>query len=637
LVIDGTTTVNNQLMVTGTGNIKFNDNTIQTTAAIEYITNSGHLTGAFVYAGIQRGLNLTSDATPINTPDTIVLRGATGNIAVGNITASTINTTVIGGNNSIAGSMIIYGNLQVLGTTTTISANALVIDTKVIIVSNSAVTGSQADGSGLQVGNASVFADFLYDNNQAAWRSNVSLVPKVDGYGNVGSDTRHWNTVHSKFGHFATALYVGPEPTNSINALAQFTGNINDYAEVYSQNLNSGNVASTNYIATADNGSAISNYIDMGINSSTYNNPDYSISSANDGYLYVNGGDLTVGTQTPGTDVVFHTDGTLLANEAGRIHLGRWLLGGAVDDGSNRVQIGDGLRVVGNINAGNVFAFNITSIATSVTTANTAMKGYVDGQISTTSTAITTANTAMKGYVDAANTIQSGQISTTSTAITTANTAMKGYVDAANTIQSGQISSIQSNVTILQGQVANSYGNANVAAYLPTYTGNISAGNVTVSHRVTANIFSGDGGLLTNINVTPSQTITTWVPTLTATGGGTFTYSVQSGYYVKSGQSVTAYFTITITGVTGVSGTVRLSNLPATSINQTNAGGGALDNYSFTTLPSHVTGLVAANSTYMAFYWHDRSGSTNTMGLMTTGNLGTSATLMGRLTYISAS
>jgi hypothetical protein len=51
------------------------------------------------------------------------------------------------------------------------------------------------------------------------------------------------------------------------------------------------------------------------------------------------------------------------------------------------------------------------------------MKGYVDGQISTTSSSITTANTNMKGYVD-------GQISTTGSSITTANTNMKGYVDS---------------------------------------------------------------------------------------------------------------------------------------------------------------------------------------------------------------
>jgi len=79
-----------------------------------------------------------------------------------------------------------------------------------------------------------------------------------------------------------------------------------------------------------------------------------------------------------------------------------------------------------------------------ITSANTNMKGYVDGQISTTTSAITTANTNLKGYtdnlvstanvnlkgyVDAANTIQSNQIAGANAAIVSANTAMKSYVD----------------------------------------------------------------------------------------------------------------------------------------------------------------------------------------------------------------
>lgn len=44
-----------------------------------------------------------------------------------------------------------------------------------------------------------------------------------------------------------------------------------------------------------------------------------------------------------------------------------------------------------------------------------------------------------------------------------------------------------------------SYGNVDVAAYLPTYTGNVAAGNVTVTTNVTANKFIGDGSLLTNL------------------------------------------------------------------------------------------------------------------------------------------
>jgi hypothetical protein len=44
-------------------------------------------------------------------------------------------------------------------------------------------------------------------------------------------------------------------------------------------------------------------------------------------------------------------------------------------------------------------------------------------------------------------------------------------------IAAGEISAIQSNVGILQ---AGAYSNVSVAAYLPTYTGNLSAGNLSV-------------------------------------------------------------------------------------------------------------------------------------------------------------
>lgn len=65
--------------------------------------------------------------------------------------------------------------------------------------------------------------------------------------------------------------------------------------------------------------------------------------------------------------------------------------------------------------------------------------------------------------------------------------------------------------------------------------------------------------------------------------------------------------------------------------------GGALDNYSFVVLPSHITASIPSASSYADLYWHGRSGSTNTLNIMTTVELGTVATLIGRLTYISAS
>jgi hypothetical protein len=115
--------------------------------------------------------------------------------------------------------------------------------------------------------------------------------------------------------------------------------------------------------------------------------------------------------------------------------------------------------LTGNITAANFNFSNgnsiFATINSTIATANTNMKGYVDGQISTTTTAITTANTNLKGYtdnlvttantnlkgyVDAANTIQSNQVAGANSAITTANTNLKGYVD-------GQISTTTTAIT----------------------------------------------------------------------------------------------------------------------------------------------------------------------------------------------
>ena len=49
------------------------------------------------------------------------------------------------------------------------------------------------------------------------------------------------------------------------------------------------------------------------------------------------------------------------------------------------------------------------------------------------------------------------------------------------------------------GGGGSTYGNANVAAYLPTYTGNIGASTITATGAVSAASFSGDGSGLTNI------------------------------------------------------------------------------------------------------------------------------------------
>jgi len=118
----------------------------------------------------------------------------------------------------------------------------------------------------------------------------------------------------------------------------------------------------------------------------------------------------------------------------------------------------------------------------SFVTAYTSSDGTTNTNIAVTSYAnITTGNIVASAIsvsgVDFTTNVVSlqSQIAGANAAIVTANTAMKAYVDAANTIQSSQIAT-------LQGQV---YTNANVAAYLPSYGGNLTVGNLAVTGNIT--------------------------------------------------------------------------------------------------------------------------------------------------------
>lgn len=118
-------------------------------------------------------------------------------------------------------------------------------------------------------------------------------------------------------------LSVGTVRDNYPNTLAQFTGSANTYAQLNIKNTNSN--GSIDYIATADTGTDSTNFIDLGINNSTFSDPTYSSMSALDGYLYVNGngnnliGNLIIGTPSPNTETRFISGGLLSSNVIAKI------------------------------------------------------------------------------------------------------------------------------------------------------------------------------------------------------------------------------------------------------------------------------------------------------------------------------
>jgi hypothetical protein len=102
---------------------------------------------------------------------------------------------------------------------------------------------------------------------------------------------------------------------------------INNYFQLNIQNKSHGNNASSDVVATADNGNETTNYVDLGINGST-NNANI-MGNANDAYLYNMSNNFLIGTGVASKALIFVTGGTTQStNERMRI------------DGSGNVGIG---------------------------------------------------------------------------------------------------------------------------------------------------------------------------------------------------------------------------------------------------------------------------------------------------------
>ncbi len=87
-------------------------------------------------------------------------------------------------------------------------------------------------------------------------------------------------------------LYVGAEAQNfEVNAGLQDPAIIAsidtpDYAQIAFQNKGNGTNSSTDFIAYANNGTDDSGYIDLGITSGVFADPDFTITGPNDGYIF---------------------------------------------------------------------------------------------------------------------------------------------------------------------------------------------------------------------------------------------------------------------------------------------------------------------------------------------------------------
>jgi len=195
------------------------------------------------------------------------------------------------------------------------SSNATLISSSMFISSNTA-TSNYGSGALVVQGGASVNGNLYVTGN--IFGSNITVIT-----GNTGvfyGDTQGFGAI---YGGIPMGYVYQP------NTVLQLSANVNDYAQFNIQNINPRFAASTDIVATADNGTANDGYIDLGINSSQFFQA--TIDGANDGYLYVagnattGGGNLVIGTLA-NNDIIFGQGGADYGNEVARFVYGQGLV-----------------------------------------------------------------------------------------------------------------------------------------------------------------------------------------------------------------------------------------------------------------------------------------------------------------------
>jgi hypothetical protein len=219
---------------------------------------------------------LSSSLSPSLTGHTVFDNGST----TFKTTLQTLrNVLVDSGSHNFTGSQVINGNLTVSGS---ITAQSYILSSSVTHITVENISGSSNFGDSLD--DKHTFTGSLNTTGSV----NITGSLNLNGLGNfktliVGTGSLDVESPE--------ALHV--EVSGSYN-IARFDAFNNSYAQLHFQNRSSHNFASTDIVATANNGSETNHFIDLGINSENYNGGF--VGYGNDAYLLNVGKDLYVGT-----------------------------------------------------------------------------------------------------------------------------------------------------------------------------------------------------------------------------------------------------------------------------------------------------------------------------------------------------
>ena len=193
---------------------------------------------------------------------------------------------------SVSFNNITVNNLTVNGTYT--NAIPSTIEGYRLYLASSATNISQINTGGIQLGSTATGIRSLlwtYNGGNDYWYTDST----------TGFQTEHLIATTSTLANLSVsgqALFgtTYASTTTFSNAPARVDANVNSFAQFVIMNHSTDPLASSDVVATADDGSDSSHFIDMGINGTGYSTSSWVINGSGDGYLYIDGGNLAIGT-----------------------------------------------------------------------------------------------------------------------------------------------------------------------------------------------------------------------------------------------------------------------------------------------------------------------------------------------------
>jgi hypothetical protein len=212
-------------------------------------------------------------------------------------------------------------------------------------------------------------------------------------------------------------LLVDAGVNDSYNLLIA-RGERNGYLQFNIQNNSTGGQASTDIVATANNGTETTNYVNLGINGGSYNSANNILSGPDNGYLFSAGQDFIVGNSATSKSLILFTGGIATTNErmritsAGKVGIGTTSpattldVAGTYKLGSSGTALNNMIKNSFSITDNNAFGLGTTKVITATVTGATIGATAIINPRSQLPTAVAIAYS----YVSAANTITIGFI-----------------------------------------------------------------------------------------------------------------------------------------------------------------------------------------------------------------------------------